>query len=215
MTATETPAKYDAEYASASIPDFPHFEQEFLHLLALAGREGQRGRLLDLGGGTGEHSLVFQRLGFDVTLFDFSPVGVARARSAGVARALCGDFTTHDFGDERFDVVFAKGFSPLATDDPAEYARFEERILALLTPKTGAFLYWGATDLSGRWTASNWFELRPEDVARHFDDALLLPLFRAQCRLPVAVNKALSRALLALGRPLPRTCNLVGVRRAR
>jgi SAM-dependent methyltransferase len=215
MTATETPSKYDAEYASASIPHFPHFEAEFLHLLALADRSGKRGKILDLGGGTGEHSLVFQALGFDVTLFDFSPIGVERARAAGVRKAICGDFTTHDFGDERFDFVFAKGFSPLATDDPTEYERFERRILDRLEPHQGVFLYWGATDLSGRWSASNWFEFRPSDIYRHFDVALVLPLFRAQCRLPVAFNRAITRRLLALGRPLPRTCNLVGVRFAR
>ncbi len=215
MTATETPAKYDAEYESASIPDFPHFEAEFRHLLALAGRSGVRGSLLDLGGGTGEHSLLFQRLGFETTLFDFSPVGVARAQKAGVRRAICGDFTTYDFGNERFDFIFAKGFSPLATDSPHEYSRFEARILSLLTPRTGVFLYWGATDLSGRWTASNWFEFRPADIDRCFDEALLLPLFRFQCRLPLYVNRAATRLLVAVGRPLPRTCNLIGVRFAR
>jgi len=215
-TSTETDAKYDLEYGAGDLPLYPHFAAEFRMLLRWACHPRKTPRrprtLLDLGGGTGDHSLVFQELGFEPTLFDFSSVGVRRARQRGVREAICGDFFRHDFGGRTFDLVFAKGFSPLATDEPDRLDEVLARIDGLVGPG-GLFLYWGATDLSGTWSASNWYNYTAHDVARLFPERLLLPVFRLQSRLPVASAEWVSRALLATPTKLPRELNLVGVRR--
>jgi SAM-dependent methyltransferase len=69
-------------------------------------RERGCGRLLEIGAGTGQDSLFFQRHGLDVVAADLSPAMVARCREKGVdARVM--DFRRPDLPPASFDAVYA------------------------------------------------------------------------------------------------------------
>jgi SAM-dependent methyltransferase len=68
------------------------------------------GEALDIGMGSGRNALYLARLGWKVTGFDLSSVGVARAREQAEAdrlplTALRGDMFTHDYGSSRYDLI--------------------------------------------------------------------------------------------------------------
>lgn len=63
-----------------------------------------RGRVLDVGAGSGCHSLVLQARGLDVTAVDISPLSVETMRRRGVHSALCADFFADSVG-EGFDTL--------------------------------------------------------------------------------------------------------------
>jgi tellurite methyltransferase len=56
--------------------------------LACADRLPAGGRALDVAGGAGRHAIWLAARGFDVTIADVSPVGLARASAAASARGL-------------------------------------------------------------------------------------------------------------------------------
>lgn len=63
-------------------------------------------RLLELGAGTGQDSVFFQRNGLDVVAVDLSPAMVARCREKGIdARVM--DLRRPDLPPESFDAVYA------------------------------------------------------------------------------------------------------------
>ncbi len=87
-------------------------------------------RLLDVGCGNGAGLRAARALGFEAGGIDVSDAAVAKCRDAGLD-AVVGDFPTHDFGEQRFDVVtFWDVLEHLP--DPA---RFVERAAALLRPR--------------------------------------------------------------------------------
>lgn len=63
-------------------------------------------RLLELGAGTGQDSVFFQRSGLSVVAVDLSPVMVERCRQKGVD-AHVRDFLHLDFPPESFDAAYA------------------------------------------------------------------------------------------------------------
>lgn len=73
------------------------------------------GSVLDLGAGTGVHSLELQRRGFDVTTVELVPELVEIQRARGVRRAIQGDLAT--WAGERFDTVLLlmNGIGPTRT----------------------------------------------------------------------------------------------------
>ncbi len=66
-----------------------------------------RGRVLDVGAGTGLHSLVLQEKGFEVTAIDISPHAVEIMRVRGVHDAHCADIFTFQGGP--FDTLLLMG----------------------------------------------------------------------------------------------------------
>ncbi len=76
-----------------------------------------RGRTLDVGAGTGVHSLELQARGFEVTAIEILPELVDIQRDRGVRRRVCSDFTR--WADERFDTVLMlmNGIGPVGTLD--------------------------------------------------------------------------------------------------
>ncbi len=62
-----------------------------------------RGRVLDVGAGSGCHALVVQERGLDVTAIDISPLAVQTMRKRGVENVLEQDFFALE--GERFDTV--------------------------------------------------------------------------------------------------------------
>ncbi|NJM34729.1 MAG: class I SAM-dependent methyltransferase [Rhodomicrobium sp.] len=113
-----------------------------------------RGRVLDLGAGTGLHALELQRRGIDVTAIDIAPECVEIMRRRGVEHAVCADLYGYDGGP--FDTIacLCNGLDKVGrlSDLPAFLARMK----SLLAP--GGHLLADSFDL--RVNAS------PEHVAR-------------------------------------------------
>jgi SAM-dependent methyltransferase len=66
-----------------------------------------RGRVLDIGAGSGLHALVLQSRGLDVTALDVSPHAVAVMVRRGVRQVQCGD--VFDFHGGPFDTLLLLG----------------------------------------------------------------------------------------------------------
>jgi len=66
-----------------------------------------RGRILDVGAGTGLHSLVLQEKGFAVTAIDISPLAVDIMKRRGVRDVRCADIL--HFHEEVFDTLLLMG----------------------------------------------------------------------------------------------------------
>lgn len=91
------------------------------------GQDGGRGRVLDLGCGTGSEAVHLARQGFDVVGVDYSDVALERARrSAGVhgvsgnCRFLNADISSHPLPgvDGTFDVILDFGALDDMTGEP-------------------------------------------------------------------------------------------------
>ncbi|MGD0142287.1 MAG: class I SAM-dependent methyltransferase [Rhizomicrobium sp.] len=208
------PHSYDVRYSQASIAASRHFAAEIRFCLKLAGVQHPR-TVLDLGGGTGAHSLILQDMGFDVTLLDSSPIGVEKAKAAGVRRAIEGDFFADPLRNEKFDVVLARSFSGFNTDQPAFFADTLARVGELVAPG-GVLIYWSWTDCSGQWsdrdTSSGGFSHTPRSIDGLFDRLLLVPKFHVLARAPIGFTLAANRILRALPAPLPKRVTLLGLR---
>ena len=72
-----------------------------------AGLAECRGHVLDIGAGSGLHSLALQRRGLTVTAIDATPEAVEVMRDRGVGDARCADFFA--FSDGRFDTFLMLG----------------------------------------------------------------------------------------------------------
>ncbi len=68
-----------------------------------------RGRVLDIGAGTGRHSLYLQNKGFRVTAIDVSPAAVELCRLRGVKDARVKGIAQLNPKDGRFDTVIMLG----------------------------------------------------------------------------------------------------------
>lgn len=111
--------KYDAFYDK---DDWKHIQQitklklrVILKILKVLTKNNP-GTVLDAGCGTGLHGLIFKDLGYQVYGFDFSKKAIQQARKKNNLdfRVLDGyalDYTV------KFDLIFAKGFSPFNTND--------------------------------------------------------------------------------------------------
>ncbi len=69
-----------------SYEDMPEIERKALDMA--------KGRILDVGAGTGCHSLVLQERGMDVTAIDISPLSVETMKERGVEKVIEQDFFT-------------------------------------------------------------------------------------------------------------------------
>jgi SAM-dependent methyltransferase len=104
--------------------DFFPFERAALPLC--------RGRVLDVGAGTGVHALYLQDQGFEVCAIDVLPEAVEIMRSAGVRDARLAD--VWEFEDEPFDTILMmmNGIGILGTLDGLD--RFLSEVPRLLRP---------------------------------------------------------------------------------
>jgi SAM-dependent methyltransferase len=73
-----------------------------------------RGKVLDVGCGAGEHTILLTRLGYDVLGIDYSPTAVDQARENAAAKGV----------DARFDVADAMNLNGQAYDTIIDSALF-------------------------------------------------------------------------------------------
>ena len=90
-----------------------------------------RGRVLDVGAGTGLHSLVLQEKGMEVTSIDISHHAVEVMRKRGVKDALCYDI--FEFSGGPFDTILLMGHGIGIVETIAGLDRFLARANDLLS----------------------------------------------------------------------------------
>jgi len=125
---------FDALYAGTPPWDIGRPQPAFL---ALAEAGAIRGRVLDVGCGTGEHVLMAAGLGLETTGLDAAPTAIDAARRKARDRGLTARFLVWDalrlaeLG-ERFDTVLDSGLFHVFTDE--DRPRFVEGLRAVVRP---------------------------------------------------------------------------------
>ncbi|MDX1499677.1 MAG: class I SAM-dependent methyltransferase [Woeseiaceae bacterium] len=99
--------KFDERYGA---PGYHYGTEPSAFIAAQAKRLPPSGRALVPGDGEGRHGVWLAEQGFEVTSFDPSPVGVAKARALAAERgvtidARVGDFERWDWAEAAYDVV--------------------------------------------------------------------------------------------------------------
>jgi SAM-dependent methyltransferase len=128
-------ASFEASYQGSPPPwDIGRPQPEFQ---ALADAGLIRGRVLDVGCGTGEHALLGAWLGLDAVGVDTAPTAIGRARQKAAERGLRAEFVVADALDLAalgggFDTVLDCGLLHVLTDQ--DRARYVRSLAAVLAP---------------------------------------------------------------------------------
>jgi len=132
------PEDFDALYAGTPPWDIGRPQPAFVQL---ADSGGLKGRVLDVGCGTGEHALMAAALGLQAVGIDAAPAAIAIAEGKARARGLTARFVVAnalDLGslDEQFDTVLDCGLFHIFDDD--DRARFVDSLGAVI-PSGGRY----------------------------------------------------------------------------
>jgi SAM-dependent methyltransferase len=101
MDSTPTLSRFDHAYKTGSAPWVIGEPQPAIVELQRAGRI--HSKVLDVGCGTGEHTILFTRLGYDVLGIDFAPHAIEQARANAAEKGVDARFEVADamnLGDE-------------------------------------------------------------------------------------------------------------------
>ncbi|KGI67491.1 class I SAM-dependent methyltransferase [Mycolicibacterium rufum] len=126
MDQTPTLSRFDDFYKNQTPPWVIGEPQPAIVALE---RDGHlRGRVLDIGCGTGEHTILLTRLGYDVLGVDGAPTAVEQARRNAAAHGVDARFEVRDALDlgttPTFDTVVDSAlFHVFDADDRARYVR--------------------------------------------------------------------------------------------
>jgi 2-polyprenyl-3-methyl-5-hydroxy-6-metoxy-1,4-benzoquinol methylase len=91
------------------------------------------GRVLDIGAGSGRHSLALQENGMDVYAIDIAPQAVEIMRKAGVRNAKCHDI--YEYRDGKFDTLLLLGHGIGMTGTLGGLRNFLDHAHTLLNPQ--------------------------------------------------------------------------------
>ena len=103
-----------------------------------------RGKILDIGAGAGNHALVLQEEGFDVTALEISPGAAAVMQKRGVKRVLQQDI--YQYKKEKFDTLLLLMNGIGLTENLDGLDRFLQHAKTLLLP--GGQLLFDSSDIS-------------------------------------------------------------------
>jgi SAM-dependent methyltransferase len=96
-----------------------------------------RGRVLDPGCGTGEHTILLTRLGYDVLGVDYAPTAIERARANAATRGVDAHFEVADAMDlgagSGYDTIVDSALFHIFGDD-ADRARYVESLYGAVNP---------------------------------------------------------------------------------
>lgn len=183
---------WNENYASGETPwDSDEPESELVRFLDSGAVSP--GRALDVGSGTGTHSLWLAEKGFDVVGIDIAPLATEAARAKLAGRSLRCRFETIDFltspvPDGPYDFVFDRGCFHVF-DSADDRARFAARVAALLAPSGVWLSLVGSTEGGPRDTGPPRRSAR--DIAAAIEPALeLIELRSANFELPFGSVKA-------------------------
>jgi cyclopropane fatty-acyl-phospholipid synthase-like methyltransferase len=143
--------EFDAMYAGTPPWDIGRPQPAFIQL---AERGALRGRVLDVGCGTGEHALMAAGLGLDATGIDTSPTAIAKAERKARERGLTARFLVWDALElgalgEAFDATLDSGLFHVFDDD--DRARFVENLRSAMPPGGQYFMLCFSDRQQGEW----------------------------------------------------------------
>lgn len=145
-------AEFDALYQSETPPwDIGRPQPAFVRLVD-AGE--LRGRVLDVGCGTGEHALMAAAEGLEAIGVDAAPTAIGRARQKAAQRSLDARFDVWDALDlpalgEHFDTVLDCGLFHVFDDD--QRVRFVASLSAVVVPGGRYFMLCFSDRQPGEW----------------------------------------------------------------
>jgi len=142
---------FDASYSAQPPWDIGHPQPAFVEI-ADAGK--LRGRVLDVGCGTGEHVLMAAERGLPALGVDSAPTAIAIAERKARERGLDARFLVWNAVDleslaERFDTVLDSGLFHVFDDD--DRARFVESLAAVTAPEARYHLLCFSDRQPGDW----------------------------------------------------------------
>ena len=146
-----TPHDFETSYADTPPWDIGRPQPSFLALVE-AGE--LRGRVLDSGCGTGEHTLMAARMGLDATGIDIAPTAIAKAQAKARERGLTARFLVHDALqlatlDGRYDSVLDCGLYHIFSDE--DRLRYVDSLGAAIVPGGRYFLLCFSDRQPGDW----------------------------------------------------------------
>lgn len=142
---------FEAEYRGTPPWDIGRPQPAFLHL---AHNGLLRGRVLDVGCGTGEHALLAASLGLEATGIDAAPTAISSAHGKAQERHLAARFVVGDALDlaalgEQFDTVLDCGLFHVFSDE--ERTRLVDSLATAVVPQGHYYLLCFSEQEPGDW----------------------------------------------------------------
>ena len=159
---------FDAAYAGIPPWDIGRPQPAFL---ALTDAGAVRGRVLDVGCGTGEHTLMCAGLGLDATGIDLAEKALRAAESKAGERGLSTRFLRHDARQladlgQSFDTVLDCGLFHIFSDE--ERAAFTAGLHSVVPPGGRYFMLGFSDRQRGEWGRVR--KLRRAEIEASFAD---------------------------------------------